>query len=109
MRSKRNITFINGALTASGNSLTFDLGDAEQIVATLDVSAASGTSPTLDVVIEDSADGSVWNTLATFTQKTTIATEVLRITNAFHNRVRAKYTLGGTSPNFTATLKTTVK
>ncbi len=36
----------------------------------LDVTAASGTLPTLDVVVQDTVDGTNWNTIATFTQAT---------------------------------------
>lgn len=105
----RNVAMFTETITATGNSISFDLGDAEQIAATLNVSAASGTTPTLDVIIEDSADGSVWTTLQAFAQKTAAGTEVVRITNPFHNRIRATYTVGGTTPSFTATLKITAK
>jgi len=67
----------------------------------LDVTAVSGTSPTLDVVIEDTLDGVNWNTVGTFAQKTAVGREVINITTPFADRVRCRFTIGGTSPSFT--------
>ena len=67
----------------------------------LDVTAASGTTPTLDVVVEDTLDGVNFNTIATFTQATGVTREVKNVTTPFGRRLRVKWTLGGTSPNFT--------
>lgn len=105
----KNRVLLEATITATGTTSEFDAENATEIAATLNVSAASGTTPTLDVIIQDSADGSVWTTLQTFAQKTAAGTEVVRITNPFHNRIRASYTVGGTTPSFTASLKLTVK
>lgn len=106
----RNMTFLpNQTITASGNTVTYDIEHFDKFAATLNVTAASGTSPTLDVVIEESADGDVWTTLQTFTQKTAVGTEVVRVSNPFHNKLRIKFTVGGTSPSFTAEMKATLR
>lgn len=61
----------------------------------------SGTTPTLDVVIEHSLDNSNWSTLKTFTQVTTTdGYERLTLTTSVGRYVRAKVTTGGTSPNY---------
>lgn len=92
----------SAARTASGNdggSVGWE--SASTIRAQLDVTAASGTSPTLDVVIEDTLDGTNWNVIGTFAQKTAAGREVINITTPFSNRVRVRWTVGGTTPSFT--------
>lgn len=92
----------SAARTASGPGATLDgCGTFSKLRVQLDVTAASGTTPTLDVVIEDSFDGVAWNTVATFAQKTAAAREALNITSPFTDRVRARWTVGGTTPSFT--------
>lgn len=96
------VLLASAARTASGNSGTqAGLAGAPKLRAQLNVTAAGGTSPTLDVVIEDTLDGSNWNTIGTFAQKTAAGREVINVTNPFADTVRARYTVGGTSPTFT--------
>lgn len=92
----------SAARTVTGNSSTLSgYGTIKQLRAQLNVTAASGTTPTLDVLIQDSLDGTNWNTIGTFAQKTTTAREVINITTPFADRVRILYTIGGTTPSFT--------
>ena len=77
------------------------LSAARLLVMQLDVTAASGTLPTLDVVVQDTVDGTNWNTIATFTQKTGDTREVIRLTTAFTGQLRGDGTIGGTTPSFT--------
>jgi hypothetical protein len=77
------------------------VANANAIRAQINVTAASGTTPTLDVVIEDSLDGQNWNTVGTFAQKTAVAREVISVTTPFADRIRARATVGGTTPSFT--------
>ena len=93
----------SGAVTASGTSAGApDYGAANTLRAQLNVTAVTGTTPTLDVVIEDSVDGgATWNTVGTFTQKTAVAREVINITVPFGDSLRVRWTVGGTTPNFT--------
>lgn len=67
----------------------------------LDVTAAAGTSPTLDVVVEDTLDGTNWNVVGTFAQKTATGREVINLSTPFADRLRVRWTVGGTSPSFT--------
>ena len=76
------------------------LSAARLLVMQLNVSAASGTSPTLDVVVQDTVDGSNWNTIATFAQATAVTREVIRLTTAFTDQLRVVGTIGGTTPVF---------
>lgn len=104
-----NRVLLANTVTATGTTTEYNAEGFTQFAATLDVSAASGTTPTLDVVIQDSLDGVVWTTLSTFTQKTAVSKEVIRVTTPFHDRIRATYTIAGTTPSFTASLKLTFK
>lgn len=95
------------ARTSSGNGTAIDThgsayGNPRELVCYLDVGAASGTSPTLDVKLQDSDDNSSFSDVsgASFTQLTDTGAEELRVTG-FRRYVRAAATIGGTSPSFT--------
>lgn len=96
----------SAARTTSGNSGDLPhYGPAETLRAQLNVTAASGTTPTLDVVIEDTLDGTNYNTIGTFAQKTAAGREVINITTPFSDTTRVKWTVGGTSPSFTFSVR----
>jgi hypothetical protein len=115
----------SAARTAGGNGEVFDLtgmfpgaSNPPTLRVQSDVAAASGTNPTLTVIIEDSVDGGVtWNAVITFTAQTAVNRAV---NNAgprgdaypagfawpFNpRRARARYTIGGTNPSFTFSVK----
>ena len=88
--------------TANGDSgVLTGYGPAKTIRAQLNVTAAAGTSPTLDVVIEDTLDGTNWNVIGTFAQRTAAGRQVIDITAAFADRIRIRWTVAGTGPSFT--------
>lgn len=66
-------------------------GAAKTVRAQLDVTAASGTSPTLDVTIQDTLDGTSWNTVGTFAQKVAAGREVINITTPFSETLRVSW------------------
>ena len=76
------------------------LSAARLLVMQLNVTSVSGTSPTLDVVVQDTVDGTNWNTIATFAQATAVTREVIRLTTAFTDQLRVVGTIGGTTPAF---------
>ena len=92
------------ARTATGQTAGIDLrvydGD---VVFVLDSAAGAGTSPTLDVTIEDSADNSSFAAISSgavaFTQVTgTAAAQAVSVNKDDASRyVRIKYTIGGSS------------
>jgi len=98
--------FKSAEKTSSGQTAAIDVSGADQLSVFLSVTAASGTSPTLDVVIQDSPDGLLWYDKESFTQATTTTSEAKRLTN-FGKFVRVKYTIGGTTPAFTFEVKAT--
>ena len=91
--------------TATGNGTGIDLQGYEgDILFILDSAAGGGSSPTLDVTIEDSDDNSTFGALsgAAFTQVTgSASTQKLSISADECKRyVRVKFTIGGSSPSF---------
>ena len=94
---------------ASANGTGFDLegsnGAEGEAIVILDSEAGSGTSPTLDVKLQESDDNSSWSDIsgATFTQVTDGGVGFQQITvntNDIGRYIRAVGTLGGTSPVF---------
>lgn len=90
------------ARTASSAGIaSLGFGKVTQFRAQLNVTAVSGTTPTLDVVIEDSLDGTNWNVIGTFAQDTAVGREVINVTTPFADQVRVRWVIGGTTPSFT--------
>ncbi|MFF1348506.1 hypothetical protein ACFVZJ_21425 [Streptomyces sp. NPDC058322] len=87
--------------TSSNSGVLPGFGDWSRMRAQLTVSAVSGTTPTLDVVLEDSLDGTNWNVIGSFTQATAAAVQAIDITGLFTDRLRVRWTVGGTTPSFT--------
>lgn len=90
---------------------TSGVGLSQRVVAqagafVLNVTASSGTTPTLDVDITeyDAATGT-WNVIDSFTQQVGAVQERRVITAIYGGTLRAEYTIGGTaSPDFTFAL-----
>lgn len=93
----------SAARTATGNSgVLSGYGPASSLRAQLNVTAVSGTSPSLTVLIEDSVDGGVtFNTIGTFAAKTATGREVINVTGLFGEHLRVSWTITGTTPSFT--------
>ncbi|XXX79163.1 hypothetical protein WMF30_10355 [Sorangium sp. So ce134] len=89
--------------TADGNGATVEIGDQGTLRLRLNVTAASGTSPTLDITLQTSKDGGSWRTLGTFAQATAVGSESKSFSGA-DRYVRANADLGGTTPSFTYTI-----
>lgn len=64
------------------------------------VTAASGTTPSLTVLIEHSPDNSTWSTHTTFTAATAANSEH-KVLSGLDRYVRARWTVSGTTPSFT--------
>ena len=101
----RYATLHEGVITATGaGSVQTHAGP--NVIVTLDITAVSGTLPTLDVLIEewDAASGTYF-TIDTFPQASTVS-KVRRVVTGPHGPfIRASWTLGGTAtPTFTCTI-----
>ena len=94
-----------GTYTVSGESAGIDLqGYQGTLKVILNSGVGGGTTPTLDVKIQDSTDNSSFTDVVgkTFAQVTTIASlQSLGIdTRAVRRYIRAVLTIAGTSPTF---------
>lgn len=90
--------FASAQRAATVSSAVHDMDGYNTASFFLDVTAIEGTNPTLDVVIEDSPDGTRFFTHTAMTQVTgtSAVKRVSRISN-FGRYVRATATLGGTN------------
>ncbi len=100
------------ALTATTNGSAVDTLGYNSAAVSLEVGAVSGTTPTLDVKIQESADGSTgWADVsgATFTQVTASNnSQILRVEGLGTSRkryLRAVETIAGTTPSFTMAIE----
>lgn len=60
-----------------------ETGGARTLIIELDITAVTGTTPTLDVKVQTLVDGTNWCDVAAFTQRTTgTARQLLRITSS---------------------------
>lgn len=107
-----NLTILTSqARTVSGTSAEFTVGNYKEASFFLNVTAVSGTAPTLDVVIQtkDPVSGE-WFDIVTFTQATGVTKErKADKTIDIGSVIRASYTIGGTDPSFTFSLGAVVK
>ena len=110
--------------TTTGNGSDYDTEGIKDAVVFLNISAASGTTPTLDVKIQGKDPVSAaYKDLCAFTQKTTTGTAIIVLgtgaantaetddawENPLPKKIRAAWTIGGTTPSFTFSLGITGK
>ena len=103
----QNVTLaVSAARTTNGaGTAATTLGDTSLLRCQLDVTAASGTTPSLTVLIEDTLDGTNWNTIGTFAAATAATREVIDITTPYAGTIRASWTITGTTPSFTFSVR----
>lgn len=100
-----NLSFASATLEVAGttDSPVMVTDDVNTIIATLDVSAVSG-SPTLDVKLQTTDDGTTWRDVASFAQKTGVSSEVKAFTG-LGSQCRWHRVLAGTAtPKATYTI-----
>lgn len=88
------------ASTTSGPVAAAGVGQSALLM--ISCTAASGTTPTLDASLEESADNSSWTAVtgSSITQLTAAGNRVA-VGNISKNYVRVTVTIGGTTPSFT--------
>lgn len=100
----------SAARTTTGTGTAFNTDDIVTLVATLVISAASGTTPTLDLTLQTSADGGTsWQTVAAFAQQTGTTAGVWKVFGPMGSTCRWSWVIGGTTPSFTFAVSTTDK
>jgi hypothetical protein len=87
--------------TGNGTGVDNTAASTNGGVGHLHVFSKSGTSPTLDVIIQHSTDNITYADLITFTQATTATSQRSAVTGTINRYTRAKRTIGGSStPTF---------
>lgn len=76
------------------------LEDFDEIAVLVDVSAVTGTGPTLDIKVQWSPDDVEWFDGDAFTQFSAAGKQVIRVPNKAQS-ARLDYTVAGTTPSFT--------
>jgi hypothetical protein len=102
----------SGTATASGNTHSTPVLTkyAQEATVFLKVTAASGSSPTLDVLIQVwDPYSDDWYLLGTFSQKSTTGTDIGQIPYGLGEKIAIDYTIGGTNPSFTFQVNATMK
>ncbi len=102
MAHESPITKTTQTVTTTATSGTFPMGTARRAHFLLNVSAPSGTTPTLDVTVEWSHDGTTFavaDPTDSFAQ-ITAAKVVAKSFDVKAPMARLRYTTGGTSPSF---------
>lgn len=98
----------SAARTTSTNGTAFDTSDVDEITASCVVTAVTGTNPTLDVILQTTADGTNYYTAGSFTQKTAITAAEAKVFTGLGSLSRWAWTIGGTStPTFTFAVSAT--
>lgn len=97
----------SGAVTASGNSSGMDVGGAGTLRCQVQVSAVSGTSPSITVTVQTSHDNGAsdaWRTAGSaFGALTSVSNSPWQCF-AVDRYVRVSYTVSGTTPSLTTTV-----
>jgi hypothetical protein len=94
----------SAARTATGQSAGFATRQNEVVNIAVAVTAHSGTTPTLDLSVEWSNDGSTWfsaQAADTFTQVTTTDSNFVKQFVCKAPQFRVKWTIAGTTPSYT--------
>lgn len=94
----------NGSLTATETLAALDMGGQFPHVGSYDavvhVPQATGTTPTLDITVQEAqTEGGTYRTIQTMPQITVAGNYMVRVVNA-RRWVRFVLTVGGTTPNF---------
>lgn len=92
------------ARTVTGDSGWIDIGSAAEVIAQIDSDAGSGTSPTLDIKIQTSFNGTNATAVdvptGAFTQIAAAASMQIKSVTVMHRFIKINWVIGGTAPSF---------
>jgi hypothetical protein len=110
LNSKEITTVVTNAIVTGTTEIAENVDRFNQAIILLNVTAVTGTDPTMDLVIEHSLDNTTWISAVAFTQAITTGNELKTVATPFGSRMRLNYTIGGVAdPDFTFTVTTLVK
>lgn len=88
------------ARATAGTGGVIVTGDRATLRLTLDVTAVSGTGPSLTVTIEHSSDGATWSAHSSFAAVTAVGT-ARKVFSGLDRYVRTTWAISGITPSFT--------
>lgn len=92
----------SAARTTTGQGSAVSTGVDRAQVAKLDITARSGTTPSLTVTIEESVNGSTgWATHSSFAAANAVGSQVIELPKRGQPFMRASWTITGGTPSFT--------
>jgi hypothetical protein len=105
------LTQASAAKTASGNTADLSVGQLIDLLVLANITAVSGTSPTLQFFVDVKGPDNIYYqlpratpTLNAVSQDIVAIGPGLAIPYGFGNTVRVRWVIGGTSPSFTFSL-----
>lgn len=112
-----NIALTGAVKGATFQSAGYKMAEFDQIGIVMDIATATGTSPTLDVKVQMSKDGTTWLDTYPAAENTETQAALAQITAAketaefwpcwlaagSNDQLRFVFTIGGTGPSFTFT------
>jgi|SRR5215469_10723831 hypothetical protein len=98
----RAITLLTSAArtTSGASDGTSAAAEFREANVLLDITAVSGTSPSMTVTVESSPDGTSWFAHTAFPAKTAAGKDILKLGN-LGSALRVSYAITGTTPSFT--------
>ena len=93
----------SAARTTAGTGGTVVTGERDTLRLTLDVTAASGGTPSMTVTLEHSSDSTTWVAHSSFAAVTGAGT-TRKVFGGIDRYVRATWAITGTTPSFTFAL-----
>lgn len=109
VKTKTSTDVASAARTTSGNSGTIDTYGYGCLSFDLNITAASGTTPTLQLIVETSNDASNWSELISLARKTTTGVTRFARESIGSKYYRYSWVITGTTPSFTFSVITTLK
>ncbi len=109
----RTVTLLSStALTTTGTgTAATGFGPADLLRVQADCSAVTGTTPSATFTLQDSVDGTNWNTVVAFTAITAVSRQVVNYAEvraataqAFGDQLRISYVVSGTTPSLTCSI-----
>ena len=101
-----------GTVTENGDSYTIPINvkGAGEVVLFLDVTAVSGTDPTLVIkLMTQDTISNKWFEIGRFDSVSSVTTDVTFIINGLGSFLAGAWELGGTDPSFTFALNASIK
>lgn len=91
----------SAAITSTATSSAISTTNSQGMSFQVTVTAASGTNPALDVVVQESLDGTNWTDIYHFVRLTGTGFEVSPVIPVMGQYIRYVRTVAGTTPSFT--------